>query len=127
MRARIAEHVDEERFSRVIKEISGIRFRHPESLKAELLKDFASCGVTFRFGRVAYPEKTAAPLIEWIDGKVLYHGEDGSTMEILYVHFMATKHWWHWLFWSDDSPSNSRHYFSRVGYGANVCDGVTEI
>lgn len=110
--------LDEIRFCEAVKKMTTVRRKHPQSLECELASDCVACGVTFSFyGRIADLDKTAVPLIEWNDGRVLFHGEDGRTREVLYVHFMATKHWWHWLFWRTGSPSQSSHYFSRVGYG----------
>lgn len=111
-------HLDEIEFCEAVRRLPTARLKQPQSLALELNNDFVACGVTFGFfGRIVELDKRAAPVVEWKEGSVLYHGDNGRTRQVLYVHFMATKHWWHWLLWTDAFRSGSTHYFSRVGYG----------
>jgi hypothetical protein len=117
--------LDEIRFSSVLEKNKFIRWQRPDSLAAELKRPFARFGITFGFfGQTAYLPPGEAPVVRWKEGQAHYLGAGGVTTEVLYVHFMGTKHWWHWLFWGKNSPSRPEHYFSRIGYGGVTSAGA---
>lgn len=114
-----AEHVDEERFSQVIAQDKSLRWVRPEPLASELNRPFCRHGITYTFrGRLADLPANLNAVVRWHNGRTVLIKPDGSETEILYVHFMAIKHWWHWFFQKkktgDQAPS---HYFSRIGHG----------
>jgi hypothetical protein len=110
--------LDEIRFSDVIQKKPSVRWRKPDSLTTELEKPFARFGITYSFfGETAYLDRSDVCLVRWQNGRAYCSGNDGKETEVLYVHFMATKHWWHWLFLKKNFSKNGRHFFSRIGYG----------
>jgi hypothetical protein len=117
-----AEHLDEERLHDVFRLHPELRVELPERLDREMTKPFCRHAITYTFyGKVA--DLTEAPydvVTRWRDGKVFALRPGGRETEVLYVHFMALKHPWHWP--RDvrvDASMDGSHYFSRVGY-ANV-------
>ena len=105
-------------FSRALEAHSEIRWGRPASLPVELKRPFCRFGITFGFaGEVAHLGPQLPALVEWQNGRVFYSDTAGSTSEVLYVHFMGLKHWWHWLSFGSGRGSQSSHRFSRIGYG----------
>lgn len=115
-----AEHLDEERLHHVFRLHPELRVDLPESLDREMEKPFCRHAITYTFyGKVA--DLMEAPydvVTRWRDGKVFALRPGGRETEVLYVHFMALKHPWHWLRnLSVYASTDGSHYFSRVGYG----------
>ena len=112
----VAEHVDEERFSGVLKNHPQIRWWRPESLKRELQKDFCRHAVTFSFkGQVADMRPASDVMVTWDQGRLWMERPAHRKTEILYVHFMGIKHPWHWP--RGGFSSHGPHVFSKLGYG----------
>lgn len=112
----VAEHVDEERFSDVLKNHPRIRWWRPESLERELQKDFCRHSVTFSFkGRIADMRPPSDVMVTWDQGRLWMERPAHRKTEILYVHFMGIKHPWHWP--RDGFSSTGPHVFSKLGYG----------
>jgi hypothetical protein len=53
----------------------------------------------------------------WTNGSVWYETPSRLPVEVLYVHFMGNKKWWHWLFLDSKITNASFHLFSPIGYG----------
>jgi hypothetical protein len=125
-----AEHLDEERLHDVFRSHPELRVDLPESLDRELEKTFCRHAITYTFfGRVADLERDADDLVtRWKDGKVFAMRPGGRETELLYVHFMALKHPWHWPNQTQSGTlSNGAHYFSRIGYGrAQTCEDLSK-
>jgi hypothetical protein len=97
---------------------SDVRWVRPNNLADELRSSLARFGITFRFtGAVAYLDEADAPVIRWEDGTVYYVSANVPASEVLYVHFMGLKRWWHWCFSKLDTKTQKSFSFSRVGYG----------
>ena len=118
--------LDEIRFSEVVQTKPAIRWRKPHVLSEELRTPFARFGITYAFfGEIACLDPQDAWLVRWENGHAYCANARGEETEVLYVHFMGTKHWWHLLFWNKDSLNAPRHYFSRVGYsGVKTARGL---
>lgn len=114
----MAEHMDEQRFAEALRKDSSIRWKRSASLQEELQGSFGRFGITFTFfGEVAYLESADTPVVQWENGSVYYHDAAGKSTEVLYVHFMGLKHWWHWCLFDAKSFLQRTHCFSRIGYG----------
>ena len=112
----IAEHVDEERFSDVLRNHPQVRWWRPESLERELRKPFCRHAVTFSFGgRVADMSPPADAMVTWERGRLWMERPGHPRAEILYVHFMGIKHPWHWP--KGGFLAAGPHVFSKLGYG----------
>lgn len=112
----IAEHVDEERFSEVLKKHPELRWGYPESLERELQKPFCRHAVTFSSrGRLADMVNPTDFVVTWERGRLWMERPGHPRTEILYVHFMGIKHLWHWP--RDGFPAGGPHVFSKLGYG----------
>jgi len=108
--------IDEIRFSEVLKRYPEIRWVYPQPLDAELKKSVCRHAITFSFGGLlADISQPIDPIVEWCNGRLLMEWETGKKTEILYVHFMGTKHPWHWP--KSKASSNYIHVFSKLGYG----------
>jgi hypothetical protein len=114
----VTRALDEIRFSEILPAQPFIRWRRPNHLPEELKTPFARFGITYAFfGEIAYLDPLDVRLTRWENGRVYCANAAGGETEVLYVHFMGTKHWWHLLFWNKHCLNAPRHYFSRVGYG----------
>jgi len=112
----IAEHVDEERFSDVLKRCPHIRWGRPELLERELQNPFCRHAVTFsNRGRVADMIRSTDVVVTWEHGRLWMERPGHLRTEILYVHFMGIKHPWHWP--KGGFLAAGPHVFSRLGYG----------
>ncbi len=88
------------------------------SLSSCLCKDFVPYGITFGFdGAVAELPSREFGVAVWHRGRVWYEDSNHASCEVLYLHFMGTKRWWHWLFFRQASLSLDHHVFSALGYG----------
>jgi len=110
---------DEERFSAVLKKHPKIRWARPNCLDKEMKKPICRHAVTFSFGGVLSGSSCKIdPVVIWRNGKLEMMWDADQKTEILYVHFMGTKHPWHWTsgfsFCLKDKPM---HIFSKLGYG----------
>jgi hypothetical protein len=106
--------VDEKQFSDVLAKAADIKWVKTNTLASELDRTFCRFGITFGFrGEVAYLDADETALVEVNGNRVIYSDARRQT-EVLYVHFMGLKHWWHWL---DYRPGEKNSRFSRVGYG----------
>ncbi len=110
--------VEEYLLAKTIEDDPSIRLRRPGSLNSELQRDFGRFGITFDFlGQVAYLSEPDAPVVHWENGSVFYTSRSGRRTEVLYLHFMGLKRWWHWCLLTDQALRGPRHTFSRLGYG----------
>lgn len=110
--------VDELFFQGALEAHPEIRWGRPASLPVELESPFCRFGITFGFaGEVAHLESKLPALVEWRSGRVFYSDTGGTESEVLYLHFMGLKRWWHWLSFGPGRGSHSSHRFSRIGYG----------
>lgn len=106
--------VDEKHFSRAVEKAADIEWVRARPLAAELDTGFCRFGITFGFrGEVAWLDSGEAGLAEVREKQVIY-ADARRRAEILYVHFMGLKHWWHWLSYR---PGGKNPRFSRIGYG----------
>lgn len=115
-----AEHLDEERLHDVFRSHPELRVALPECLDREMEKPFCRHAITYTFyGKVADLTEHAYDVVtRWRDGKVLALRPGGRETEVLYVHFMALKHPWHWpRDVRGGGSTDESHCFSRVGYG----------
>jgi len=113
----IGWHLDEQEFTYVADKNQAIRWIKSKDLASELNGNFARFGITFKFyGDVAYLIPPDDPVVKWENGSVYFENSAGKVTEVLYVHFMGTKRWWHWLFFNKRSALQQAHYFSRIGY-----------
>lgn len=111
----IAEHVDEERFSEVLRCHPGIRWARPELLVHEIEKPLCRHAITFSFGgKVADSAQLVDPVVTWEKGVLKLERDGKHKTEILYVHFMGLKHPWHW---PAKGHLGLNHVFSKLGYG----------
>lgn len=110
---------DEERFSRVLENHPEIRWIRPGSLDVELAKPFCRHAITYSFrGKLADVTNSIEPVVKWQNGKIQMEWAENNQTEILYVHFMAIKHPWHWSKEpSGEQPNGEAHVFSKLGYG----------
>jgi hypothetical protein len=110
--------VDELPFTQALSKNSTIRWVKPDILSVELQRHFCRFGITFGFsGEVAHADSDALALVEWRNGNVIYCDASGASAEVLYLHFMGLKRWWHWLIFRDKIDTQNEHRFSRIGYG----------
>lgn len=110
--------LEERLFPKVVETEPTIRLVRSRPLPEELKSTFGKVGVTFDFkGCVAYSDKPDAPVVRWEKGKVYYTSGIGITTEVLYLHFMGLKRWWHWVGFKPGALPREAHYFSRLGYG----------
>lgn len=94
----------------------GIRLQTSPPLSHCLERHYAPYGITFRFdGSTAELTNRQYGFAVWRDGHVTYSASSQPPTEVLYLHFMGTKRWWHWLW--PINPRGSTHSFSAVGYG----------
>jgi len=106
--------LDEKKFSEALVEISGVRWLRTDSIDDELKRPFCRFGITFGYqGEVAYLRSPHPGMVTVVDGQVIYEDAEYRS-EVLYVHFMGTKRWWHWLSYR---PDHIPHRLSRIGYG----------
>jgi hypothetical protein len=106
--------VDEVLFTAALKQAKDIRWRRTLPIAEELRRSFCRLGITFGFrGEVVWIEDRGPSLVTVENGQVLYKNAY-TTVEVMYVHFMGLKRWWHWIYYSS---RNRKHNFSRVGYG----------
>lgn len=106
--------VEEKNFSGALDEAPDVRWIKPNSLFEELASGCCRQGITFGFrGEIAYLAGSRPALVEERDGRMIYIDE-ARKAEVLYVHFMGLKHWWHWIAYR---AIDSHPRFSRVGYG----------
>lgn len=112
-----AVHVDEQLFAEAVRKNPHLRWKKPSNLSDELKGSFARFGITFAFfGEVAYLQPSDNPVVRWEKGSCYFENSNGRVTEVLYVHFMGTKRWWHWLFFNKTFVLQPAHYFSRIGY-----------
>jgi len=105
-------------FPKALRLDRSLRWACPEALDRELEKKFCSFGVTFDFlGAVAHTKSASPALVRWRDGRAHFADASGRDSEVLYVHFMGLKRWWHWLSLRGAISGQEEHRFSRVGYG----------
>ena len=106
--------MDEGGFAVALAKVPNVRWKKPDELSAELTKDFCCFGITFYYdGSIGFlPDRTLA-IVEIQRGKAFYHDMLHST-EVLYVHFMGLKRWWHWRFFKRELYD---YKFSSIGYG----------
>lgn len=105
--------VDEKQFSDVMTKAADIKWVKTNALPSELDRAFCRFGITFGFrGEVAYLESDEPALVK-VDGNRVIYSDANRQAEVLYVHFMGLKHWWHWLGYR---PGEKSPRFSRVGY-----------
>jgi len=110
--------VEERLLPRAVESDRTLRLQRSKSLPEELNAAFGRVGVTFDFkGDVAYLVEPDTPVVRWENGSIYYTSIAGKTTEVLYVHFMGLKHWWHWCLFKSDAAGNECHFFSRIGYG----------
>ena len=55
--------------------------------------------------------------MRWHEGKVHYLTADGDEREVMYLHFMGFRRWWHWSFYRSGFEGHRQHVFSKIGYG----------
>ncbi len=111
-------HMDERGIVAAVAKRPSVRLKRPGTLSRELVRNFARCGITFGFrGEVACLGPGDDAVVRWENGSVYAECSTGLAAEALYIHFMGTKRWWHWLLFNSGSASQQRHYFSRIGYG----------
>jgi hypothetical protein len=111
--------MEEYAFSEAVSQISSLRIIRPLPLAQELQQPFARVGVTFDFsGNIAYLQNTQAVIVKWETGRTHLIEARSDSEEILYLHFMGLKQWWHWMFYDNNRLENRAHIFSRIGYGA---------
>jgi hypothetical protein len=115
----VAEHTDEERFSQVLAKHPEVCWVRPEPLDKELEKPFCRHAITFSFGgRLADARGMIDPVVTWRNGKLQMDWGEDQQAEILYVHFMGTKHPWHWpKSFRIQGHNEEPHTFSKLGYG----------
>lgn len=115
-----AEHLDEERLHDVFRSHPELRVELPDRMDREMEKPFCRHAITYTFyGKVADLEEDPYDVVtRWRDGKVFAIRPGGRETEVLYVHFMALKHPWHWPRDARvQASTDGSHYFSRIGYG----------
>lgn len=119
--------VDEIGFAKVINARKHLRIARPENFDKEIQREFCRFGVNFNFtGNIAYSDAQDLYLARWHNGNVYLEGKEGFRVEALYVHFMGTKRWWHWLFATRKSLESNQHVLSRIGYGGIEHPGQLE-
>lgn len=75
-------------------------------------------GITFEpNGSIADICPSEFGIAYWKDGRTWYESARREPVEVLYIHFMGNKAWWHWLFLRPSSISRRFHMFSPIGYG----------
>lgn len=93
-----------------------LRLQMAPSLPACLKKEYSPYGITFRFdGSVAELPTPEYGFAIWRDGHITYTSDSRASAEVMYLHFMGTKRWWHWLV--PINEGGSLHSFSAIGYG----------
>lgn len=93
----------------------GMRLKMAPPLAQCLQRRYAPYGITFCFdGSTAELPQRQFGFAVWADGHVTYTADAQPPVEVLYLHFMGTKRWWHWLW---PTRQRARHSFSAVGHG----------
>ncbi len=111
-------HMDEERILAAVRKNPRVRLSTPNRLASELNSPFARFGITFgALGEVTLLDPPDTPVVKWDSGGVYYESDSGRVTEALYVHFLGTKLWWHWILFNRRAAARRVHYFSRIGYG----------
>lgn len=121
MRERFAhptcQMLDEYPFLAHVRNHPDLRLHMPASLASCLQKPFAPYGITFCFdGSVAELPTREFGVTIWNRGKVWYQSPNIGRREVLYLHFMGTKRWWHWIFYHERDQAGGCFSFSKAGY-----------
>lgn len=118
--APVSRHMDENGIAEVLRHEDGLRVVRSQGLRQELESGFSRHGITFGMhGEVAYLVPPNDIIVRWEGGRAIAEMEDGSEREALYIHFMGTKRWWHWLWFRNGV--GPVHIFSKIGYGGIRC------
>ena len=110
--------LDEYPFLEHVRRHPALVLRMPCPLEHCLRQPQAPYGITFRFdGSIAELPERRFGVAVWERGRVFYEESHGPRAEVLYLHFMGTKRWWHWLLFRPALVPADRHVFSAIGYG----------
>jgi hypothetical protein len=99
------------------------------SLQEAITLNFVPLGITFTpSGAIACIKPDEFGVAYWKDGRTWYESDKRKSVEVLYIHFMGNKVWWHWFFLRPSSYSRRSHVFSAIGYGViNDSRGMNSI
>jgi hypothetical protein len=106
-----------------------LRIHQTPILQDAIACNFAPLGITFTpNGSIACIKPQEFGVAYWKDGHTWYESPRRKPVEVLYIHFMGNKTWWHWFFLRPNSYSRRLHVFSPIGYGLiNDVQGMASI
>lgn len=108
--------IDEFHFFEFLKR-SSLSLQLMPPLSEALNFQFSPFGITLFFdGSTSELLPKEFGLACWREGAVHYSSRHRASSEVLYVHFMGTKRWWHWLFDSKQARRCPIQAFSAAGY-----------
>jgi hypothetical protein len=110
--------LDEMPFYNAISSSSRCRLVQPKQFDMEIRQSPCKFGVTFGFrGEIAFSANEQFGVARWCNGSTFLQMPGRAEVEVLYIHFMGLKRWWHWLFYTKKGGGRRCQYFSRIGYG----------
>lgn len=112
------QHLDEGGAYQHIAKGTTLKLFTAPSFQESLKLTYAPFGVTFCLdGSTAELYPLEYGIAFWENGRTWYETPNRPRTEVLYIHFMGNKNWWHWLFFGESSKGKNRHLFSPIGYG----------
>jgi hypothetical protein len=112
------QHLDEGGAYQHITKATTLKLFTAPAFQESLKMSFAPFGITFcPNGSTSMLNPLEHGIAFWENGRTWYETANRSRTEVLYIHFMGNKNWWHWLFYRDSPKGKDRHLFSPIGYG----------
>lgn len=112
------QHLDEEGAYQHITKATKLKLFTAPAFQESLQMSFAPYGITFcPNGSTAELHPLEYGVAYWKNGHTWYETANRRRKEVLYIHFMGNKDWWHWLFYRNSPRGKDCHLFSPIGYG----------
>jgi hypothetical protein len=112
------QHLDEGGANQHITKATALKLFTVPAFHESLKMSFAPFGITFcPNGSTAELNPLEYGVAYWKNGRTWYEAAHRPRTEVLYIHFMGNKNWWHWLFYRDSPRRKDHHLFSPIGYG----------
>lgn len=100
-----------------VRDGTSLRLSMPPPLAEGLKLPFAPSGITFMPNGSTYLTPPEYGVAVWEEGRTWYEAAGRPRSEVMYIHFMGNKMWWHWLFYRPEAAAEGTHVFSPIGYG----------
>lgn len=111
-------HLDEGGAYKYILSCTNLKMLTTPPLHEAITHGPVPLGITFRpDGKIADLDPPETGVAYWKDGRTWYQSTRRKPVEVLYIHFMGNKAWYHWLFYRPVSSSKKCDIFSPIGYG----------